>query len=129
MGGYFGDGDPVDVVELSGENSSYRTGEVWDVKVLGAVGLIDQGELDWKIFAVRSGSDFAQSFEDIEDFKKKFPDRFASILSWFLTYKKFDGKKVANFYMNDSEVLGAKEAKKIIEKTHKMWQERGERWG
>ena len=67
--GYFGDGDPLDIVELSGENCNYKTGEVWDVEILGAVGLIDQGELDWKIFAAKSDSEIARSVKSIFDFK------------------------------------------------------------
>jgi inorganic pyrophosphatase len=29
------------------------------VKILGAVGLIDQGELDWKVFVVREDAEIA----------------------------------------------------------------------
>lgn len=48
---YMGDGDPVDVLELS--DSPSTIGEVYEVRVLGALPLIDQGEFDCKILAVR----------------------------------------------------------------------------
>jgi inorganic pyrophosphatase len=39
--GYCGDNDPLDLVELSGLVEGSQPGNVWDVKVLGALGLID----------------------------------------------------------------------------------------
>jgi inorganic pyrophosphatase len=44
-----GDNDPVDVVELGGQ---LEFGAVAVVKVLGALGLIDDGEIDWKLFTI-----------------------------------------------------------------------------
>lgn len=45
-----GDGDPLDVCEIGG--SIGYIGQIKQVKVLGALGLIDQGETDWKILAI-----------------------------------------------------------------------------
>jgi inorganic pyrophosphatase len=45
-----GDNDPIDVCEI-GESVGY-TGQVKQVKVLGAMALLDEGETDWKIIAV-----------------------------------------------------------------------------
>jgi inorganic pyrophosphatase len=45
-----GDGDPLDVVEIG--IFPQRTHGVAFVKVIGAIGLIDEGETDWKIIAV-----------------------------------------------------------------------------
>ena len=49
---YKGDNDPLDVVEIG--NSKFGTGAVVQVRVLGALCLIDQGELDWKILVVNN---------------------------------------------------------------------------
>ena len=49
---YKGDGDPLDVVEL-GDDTLARGGVV-PVRVLGALALIDEGELDWKIITLAS---------------------------------------------------------------------------
>ena len=42
-----GDGDPIDVVDI-GFKTAYR-GEVKQVKVLGIMAMIDEGETDWKV--------------------------------------------------------------------------------
>lgn len=47
-----GDNDPLDVVEVG--NNKFGTGAVVQVRVLGALCLIDQGELDWKILVVNN---------------------------------------------------------------------------
>jgi inorganic pyrophosphatase len=45
-----GDNDPLDVVELS--DDALPLGAVVPVRVVGALGLIDEGELDWKLLAI-----------------------------------------------------------------------------
>ncbi|CAK9251647.1 unnamed protein product [Sphagnum jensenii] len=45
-----GDNDPVDVVEIG--SAVLPTGTTIQVKVLGALAMIDDGELDWKIIAI-----------------------------------------------------------------------------
>lgn len=58
-----GDNDPLDVLEI-GEQVA-RVGEVYPVKVLGALGMMDGGgdgeefEMDWKIIAVRASDPLA----------------------------------------------------------------------
>lgn len=42
-----GDGDPIDVCEI-GEAVGY-IGQVKQVKVLGTLALLDEGETDWKV--------------------------------------------------------------------------------
>ena len=48
--GILGDGDPVDVVEIT--KVSAKIGDVKAVKVIGALPLIDQGEFDCKVLVV-----------------------------------------------------------------------------
>ena len=45
-----GDDDPLDIVELG--SAPVTRGSVIQVKVVGALGLIDEGELDWKLLAI-----------------------------------------------------------------------------
>ena len=45
-----GDNDPLDVVDLTNVNAPFFS--LPYLKVIGAVCLIDQGELDWKILAI-----------------------------------------------------------------------------
>lgn len=46
-----GDNDPLDVLEIGKKVAT--VGEIYNVKVLGALGMVDDGEVDWKIIAVR----------------------------------------------------------------------------
>lgn len=48
----YGDNDPIDIVEIS--NKKFACGSITPIKVLGAVCLLDQGELDWKIICINS---------------------------------------------------------------------------
>ena len=43
----FGDDDPIDVVEIG--SKSLAMGTVTEVKPLGVLAMIDDGELDWKV--------------------------------------------------------------------------------
>jgi inorganic pyrophosphatase len=45
-----GDGDPVDVVEIG--SSKHAQGAVKQIRALGALAMIDDGELDWKVSVV-----------------------------------------------------------------------------
>merc|ERR1711972_150697 len=49
--GAFGDNDPVDVVEIGA--SSLPMGSFTPVKALGVLSMIDDGELDWKVIAIK----------------------------------------------------------------------------
>ncbi len=47
---YVGDKDPLDVVEI-GEEVGF-TGQIKQVKVLGVLAMIDEGETDWKVICI-----------------------------------------------------------------------------
>lgn len=59
-----GDGDPIDVCDIAVQQST-RPGHVYQVKVLGILGMIDGGETDWKILAVRTDDPLAQKVQNI----------------------------------------------------------------
>ena len=48
--GMLGDDDPLDICDLS--ERIMPVGEIYRAKVLGSFCLIDQGEIDWKIFVM-----------------------------------------------------------------------------
>lgn len=58
MSGFPGDGDPLDVVELS--ETPLPVGALCRAKVLGAMCLIDQNETDWKILVVNEDSELTR---------------------------------------------------------------------
>ena len=46
----FGDNDPVDIVEIG--SAPLARGSVVEVKALGTLAMIDEGELDWKVIGI-----------------------------------------------------------------------------
>lgn len=59
-----GDDDPIDILDLSSKERNIL--DIVRVKVLGAFCLIDQGELDWKVFvmdAVEAGQLEVSNFD------------------------------------------------------------------
>lgn len=66
-----GDNDPVDVVEIGAE--SCAMGGVYAVKPLAILAMIDDGELDWKIAAIRADDPKADLVNDVEDVERCAP--------------------------------------------------------
>jgi inorganic pyrophosphatase len=87
-----GDNDPLDLVEIGSE--SLATGSVHEVrlhwrfphgflicyvfravqvKVLGVLAMVDDGELDWKVVTIRTQDELAPKLNDIDDVEKHCP--------------------------------------------------------
>ncbi|ETV78388.1 hypothetical protein, variant 1 [Aphanomyces astaci] len=52
-----GDNDPIDVCEIGSRVAA--VGDVYPVKVLGVLGMIDDGETDWKVIAIATDDPLA----------------------------------------------------------------------
>lgn len=63
-----GDNDPVDVVEIGSEQLAM--GGVYPVKPLGVYAMIDEGEVDWKVIAIKADDPKAASVNDVADVEK-----------------------------------------------------------
>lgn len=61
------------------------------VKVLGTVALIDEGETDWKLLVIDITDPLAANLNDIEDIEKHMPGFLAATVEWFKIYKMPDG--------------------------------------
>lgn len=85
-----GDNDPIDVIELG--ETPLTMGAVVSVKVLGALKLIDEGETDHKIIALRSGDKNFVDINNMSDLEKFRPGVTARLVDWLLNYKTSDGK-------------------------------------
>jgi len=110
-----GDDDPVDVVEIGSE--VLPQGTVAPVKPLGALAMIDDGELDWKIIAIKADDPMAAKMNDIGDV----PDEVISgIREWFRWYKTPDGKPLNSFGFEE-KALDKAQTLKIIDETHEAW--------
>ena len=113
--GYYGDGDPLDVVEIGSIEKDL--GDVSVVRPLGALAMIDDGELDWKLICISADDPLADKLQDIEDVYTYFPGTVSGIREWFRWYKTPDGKPV-NGYGHGERALPAADAKKAIAETN-----------
>jgi inorganic pyrophosphatase len=64
-----GDGDAIDLVDLSWKELKPVLA-VSDYLVLGIMGLVDQGELDYKVIAIEVNEAKERGIRDLEDFNK-----------------------------------------------------------
>ncbi|CAB3260739.1 unnamed protein product [Arctia plantaginis] len=113
-----GDNDPIDVIEI-GERVASR-GDVYPVKILGTLALIDEGETDWKLIAIDSRDPVAEKLNDVGDVEVHFPGLLRATVEWFRLYKVPDGKPVNRFAF-DGEAKDAEFAYKIIDEVHEFW--------
>ncbi|XP_065088809.1 inorganic pyrophosphatase-like isoform X2 [Ochlerotatus camptorhynchus] len=114
-----GDNDPIDVLEIGSRVA--KRGEVVQVKILGTVALIDEGETDWKIISIDVNDPVADQLNDINDVDKVFPGLLKATVEWFKIYKIPDGKPENQFAFN-GEAKDAAFATKVVEETHKFWE-------
>ncbi|KAM3939017.1 inorganic pyrophosphatase 2, mitochondrial isoform 2-T2 [Leptodactylus fuscus] len=114
-----GDNDPIDVCEIGSKVCS--RGEVIQVKPLGVLALIDEGEMDWKIIAINIEDPEAEKFNDIDDVKKYKPGYLEATVEWLKTYKVPDGKPENQFGF-DGQFKDQAFAVEIIKETHEYWQ-------
>jgi len=117
----FGDNDPVDVVELS--ETPLGCGQISSVKILGLLGLIDEGETDWKVLALDNAHKSAGEINSIDDVDKVLgAGTLDSVRDWFKMYKTTDGKPENNF-THGGEFLSADKAVEVIDECHKHWKD------
>lgn len=113
-----GDNDPIDVCEIG--SKVLQRGQVVPVKVLGVMGLIDDGETDWKLIVINAEDPLANSLNDIADVETQIPGLLEATHNWFKIYKIPDGKP-ANKFAFDGKAMNAEFAEKIIIETHEQW--------
>jgi inorganic pyrophosphatase len=78
-----GDGDPLDVVVLG---EAVPRGSVIDAKLIGVLRLLDDGEQDDKLIAVRAGTPLYE-VDDIDQLDRSFNGVSAILEIWFSNYK------------------------------------------
>ncbi|NXU61392.1 IPYR pyrophosphatase, partial [Horornis vulcanius] len=120
--GCCGDNDPIDVCEIG--SKIHSSGEIVQVKVLGVLALVDEGETDWKIIAISADDPEAQKIHGkylyIDDVKKHKPGYLEATVDWFQLYKVPDGKPENHFAFN-GEFKNKDFAVEIIKSTHEHW--------
>uniref|UniRef100_A0A672GVP1 inorganic diphosphatase n=1 Tax=Salarias fasciatus TaxID=181472 RepID=A0A672GVP1_SALFA len=113
-----GDNDPIDVCDIGTQVCS--PGEVIQVKVLGILAMIDEGETDWKVIAINVKDPDAKNLNTLEDVRKSRPGHLEATVDWFRKYKVPDGKPQNQFGFN-GEFKDKDFAVEIIESTHEHW--------
>ena len=122
--GLLGDGDPVDVCDIAVERSpAPRPGACYRVKVLGALAMIDGGETDWKILAVRADDPLARAVDDVTDAARtpaavlRLAD---AVREWFRLYKVPEGKG-ENSFAFEGRWLSAATALEVVASTEQQY--------
>jgi len=113
-----GDNDPVDVVELS--PGPLKHGTVYPVKVVGALALIDEGEVDWKILAIDVNHPVAPKLKDVSNLDAFLPSFETKLKDWFKNYKTAEGKNQNHFGYGD-KLLNKAKALEVIQECHESW--------
>jgi len=115
--GTVGDNDPLDVMEVG--SKPFKVGEVRQVKVLGDLELIDQGELDHKIIVIDVNDPLASRLTNAADLTTVMPGVLEKLVEWLKMYKTTDGKEV-NVLSSDAPKTAA-EAAAVITECHESW--------
>mmetsp|Transcript_12536 Transcript_12536/g.12623 ORF Transcript_12536/g.12623 Transcript_12536/m.12623 type:complete len:1022 (-) Transcript_12536:127-3192(-) len=105
-----GDNDPIDVIEVGG--TALMMGAVVTVKVLGSIALIDEGEIDHKIIALRSDHPHFHDILSMSDLEKYQPGVSENLLDWFVNYKTSDGKEKNK--LKQDTITSSTEALRIV---------------
>lgn len=113
-----GDNDPLDVCEIG--SRVHERGSVIQVKVLGALGLIDEGEADWKIICIDVNDPLAAKLNDINDVEAQCPGLLEATRDWFKIYKIPTGKPANNFAEN-GKFYNREFALKQIDHDYNLW--------
>lgn len=113
-----GDDDPLDILEIG--QKVLNRGDVVQVKVLGVLAMIDEGETDWKIIAINVDDPLASKVNGPEDIDKLLPGLSKATHDWFKFYKVPAGKPENNFAF-EGKIQSVEMTLKVIQETHAAW--------
>lgn len=116
--GLKGDNDPLDCCEIG--SNVLNMGDIKKVKILGSLGLIDDGELDWKIIVIDIRDPIADKINTLADVNKNMPNLLHHTREWFRNYKVPQEKPKNEFAFNEN-YLDVKETISIIQKCNHSW--------
>lgn len=113
-----GDDDPLDVCEIGEQVAT--VGQIKQVKVLGVMALLDEGETDWKVIVIDVNDPLAPKLNDIEDVETHLPGLLRATNEWFRIYKIPDGKPENQFAFS-GECKNKKYADEVIAECAEAW--------
>lgn len=85
-----GDGDPLDVIVLG---EQLQKGSIVEIKLIGILKMLDNGEIDDKLIAVRVNNSIFSSVTSFNELKKSYQGVIEILEIWFTNYK--GSKKIA----------------------------------
>lgn len=127
----------MDVCEIG--TTLHATGSIIPVKIVGVLGLIDEGETDWKLIGIdirdklaakvkfrRIKFEYQQIFHflqinDIDDIEEHLPGLLEATRRWFKYYKVPTGKPPNKFALNE-QYANRQYAQHVINETRKYWE-------
>ncbi len=115
--GLTGDNDPLDVVDFG--QKACTPGEVYDVRPIGALAMVDGGEMDWKVVVVREGGEDS-AWQDASNPSDSQREKLQRLKEWLRDYKVPDGKP-PNEFAFDGKFLGPDVALQVIAEQHRLW--------
>ncbi|TBU05978.1 inorganic pyrophosphatase [Hamiltosporidium tvaerminnensis] len=118
LAGLNGDNDPIDVIEIG--KIQKKIGEVYSAKVLGCLGLLDEGECDWKIIVIDINDENASKINDIDEIDNYYPGLLEATTRWFRYYKVPDNKP-ENLFAFGGKFLNKDIAFGVIKEAHENW--------
>lgn len=118
--GCSGDNDPLDIVDLTPRDMALL--ELPELKVIGSLCLIDEGEIDWKLIAVEASYAKEHGIRCAETYNQKNPGGINEVREWFRTYKTYDGKPL-NQFGYDEQILDVERTIEIIYENHEYYKQ------
>jgi len=112
--------DPTDVIDVSDRMTN--SGDIYVVKVVGALGMVDGGELDWKIVVIDMADPLADEVDDVADLADSHPlsKKLVEVRNWFRDYKLPDGKP-ENEFANGGKYYSKSDALTVVKEQHELW--------
>ncbi|KAK4198124.1 hypothetical protein QBC40DRAFT_350468 [Triangularia verruculosa] len=113
-----GDNDPIDACEIG--RAIAKTGDVKQVKILGVLGLLDEGETDWKLIVIDVTDPLADKLHSISDVEKYLPGLLDATKDWFRIYMVPDGYP-ANEYALEGKFMDQGYAMNVVQECSEAW--------
>lgn len=112
-----GDNDPVDCFDIS--DIDVMPGDIIQLKIIGCIAMIDQGEMDWKIIGININDPCAEKYNDVHDIQNIQDKTLETLIDFLENYKIPEGKPKNAFH---EEIIWSKEKTiDIIAHNHEEW--------
>jgi inorganic pyrophosphatase len=113
--GVGGDNDPIDVMQIN--EKPCTVGQIYKVRVLGTLALVDGDETDWKLIVVDAKDEDTKKMRDIGDVPV---EKVNSLREWFRLYKTAEGKGENKFGL-DEKAMDKEYTVPVVMETHEHW--------